>query len=371
MTTRARLRILRGELLVVLPAWLAARAVLFVGWLVARVADGAGDEPSSRALIDGLQAWDGGWYRDIASGGYDAVGEEGLRFFPLFPLVGRLGGSVAGGHEGLILVVVANVASLVALVLLRRLVVRELSGNAVADRSVWAMALWPASFVLAMAYAEALFLVAALGTFLALGERRWVVAGSLGAAAALIRPTGLMLVLPAAIEAGRHLRSVHWGERASRALAVIGPVLGTAGYFLWSHVAHGDALAPVRVQTELRGDARNPLVRLADGLGDFVGAERLGDGLHLPFAALLVVALVVVWRRLPAAYGAYSTGVLVLALGADNLNSLERYGLNAFPLMIGFALLVARPIAERVALVGCAAAMTGLTVLTYLDVYVP
>ncbi|MGH8979351.1 MAG: hypothetical protein ACRDV7_14825, partial [Acidimicrobiia bacterium] len=37
----------------------------------------------------GLQAWDAAFYVDIARGGYDAVGTDGLRFFPLFPLLAR------------------------------------------------------------------------------------------------------------------------------------------------------------------------------------------------------------------------------------------------------------------------------------------
>ena len=40
------------------------------------------------ATHDGLLAWDASWYRDIAHGGYDGVAKEGLRFFPLFPMLG-------------------------------------------------------------------------------------------------------------------------------------------------------------------------------------------------------------------------------------------------------------------------------------------
>ncbi len=367
----ASLRVLRGDLAVVVPAWLCARVLVLAGWVVAKAAASAPGAAQPRALADGLQAWDGGWYREIAAGGYDAVPADGLRFYPLHPLLGRLGGTLLGGHEGLALVVIANVASLAALVLLRRLVVRELGSSALAERSVWMLALWPASFVLAMAYGEAVFLVLSIGTFLLLRDRRWLLAGALGLAAALVRPTGMILAAPAAIEVARQLHAAGWPERARRAVAVLGPAVGGAAFLAWAEVAHGDALAPLRIQEDLRGEPIDPISRLWQGFGDLLGAERLGDGLHVPFALLMLGLLVVVLRSLPASYGAYCAGVLALAIAADNLNSLERYGLNAFPLLIGLAIVAARPVAERAVLVISGAGMACLTALAMLDVYVP
>src|SRR5262249_8961069 len=37
----------------------------------------------------GLLGWDAGWYENIAEHGYHGAGPDSLRFFPLFPLVGR------------------------------------------------------------------------------------------------------------------------------------------------------------------------------------------------------------------------------------------------------------------------------------------
>ena len=49
----------------------------------------------------GLRVWDAAFYVDIARGGYDAVGTDGLRFFPLFPLLGRALALVPGIDTGL------------------------------------------------------------------------------------------------------------------------------------------------------------------------------------------------------------------------------------------------------------------------------
>ena len=47
--------------------------------------------------------------------------------------------------------------------------------------------------------------------------------------------------------------------------------------------------------------------------------------------------LVLTFRWWPASYGVFAALVLAAALGAENLNSLERYGLNAFPLALSLA----------------------------------
>ncbi len=48
------------------------------------------DIRNAKAIADahaGLWSWDAGWYSDLAAHGYHAVGTQGLRFFPLFPVV--------------------------------------------------------------------------------------------------------------------------------------------------------------------------------------------------------------------------------------------------------------------------------------------
>jgi hypothetical protein len=145
-------------------------------------------------------------------------------------------------------------------------------------------------------------------------------------------------------------------------------------YLAWVGARFGDPWLPLTVQEgELRGDIVDPVTRLARAAADLfsLDADRVVDGLHLPFALAFVALLVVVLRRWPASYGVYAALLLVVALAADNLNSLERYALNAFPLVLGLASLTRAPTARRAALVGSGLAMTGLTVLALLGEYVP
>ncbi len=384
----ARRRSLRHDARAVLPAFVAARLLVMLAWLLARaVADRYyGTEPSQ--LTEGLIAWDGTWYRDIAEVGYGALPHEGLRFFPLYPLLGRVLGALAGGRQALALIVVANVAGFAAAVLARRVMLTEPAASgggpqvpdgspervgrfAAADRAVWAVTLFPSAFVMVWAYAESLLLCLAMAAFLAARRGRWWWVVPLGLLAALCRPVGVALAPALAVEAWRTWRTAGPRDRLALALGVVAPLAGLVTYLTWVGSRFGSWALPFTVQSELRGDEVDPFTRIARGLGDLVGPERFGAGLHIPFAVAFVVLLVLTFRRWPVSYGIYAAVVLVLALSAENLNSLERYALNAFPLALTLGVVLRSPRQERGGLAVCAAGFCSLSALAFLAVYVP
>jgi hypothetical protein len=67
----------------------------------------------------------------------------------------------------------------------------------------------------------------------------------------------------------------------------------------------------------------------------------------------------------------FTAAILVVALSADNINSVERYGLNAFPLVIGAALLLGDERAERAVFATCGAGLAILAALAWFGAYVP
>jgi hypothetical protein len=80
---------------------------------------------------------------------------------------------------------------------------------------------------------------------------------------------------------------------------------------------------------------------------------------------------VVVFRRLPVSYGAYATLGVLVALTANNLNSLERYGLSTFPLLLALATLTANRRVEWLALAVCGGGLVSMAALAWLGIYVP
>jgi hypothetical protein len=371
--------LLLADVRAVLPSYLVARILVLLAWLVARAVAHRyyGGEPTQ--LAEGLVAWDGTWYRDIASMGYSSLPLEGVRFFPLYPLSGRTLGLAMGGHVDIALVVISNLAAFFVGVLARRVVLAEtsvVSGDAVAveqaaDRAVWAVTLFPSAFVLVWAYSESLLVCFAMGALLLARRRRWWWVAVLAALAALCRPVGIALAPALAVEAVRSWRLASVPERLARAVAVASPLAGLGAYLAWVGAAFGDWALPFTVQSELRGDEVDPFTRVLRGLGDLVGPERFGDGLHIPFAIAFAVLLIMTCRQWPASYGVYAAVVLVMAMSATNLNSLERYALNAFPLAMTLGVVLRPPRRERIGLAICASGLLSLAALAFLGVYVP
>lgn len=345
-------------------SWLAARAVVLGTLaLAAFVADSA---LSAHLHRQGLLGWDAAYYRDIAAQGYAGLPREALRFYPLVPLLVRLLG--LGHGAGPVLLVVVQLAALGYAVLLARLVRTEGWGAATASRAVWLLALAPPAFVLVMGYAEAVAGLLAVGAFLGLRTRRWWLAAACGLLAGLTRPSGLLLVAPALIEALRQPRE----QPAGRAAAVGAPLVGSSLYLGWASVHDGQLLAPLRIQQSaaLHGSTTNPVHVLADAVSGLAHGH-VGTGLHVPWLVVFVVLLVLMARTLPASYTLWCTLTVASALAGSNLDSLERYCWSAFPFVVVAARLTGHQVVFRTVLALCAGLLAGYAMLAFLGLAVP
>ena len=294
-----------------------------------------------------------------------------MRFFPLFPLLGRLLAVPLAGHAALALVLLANAASLVAAVALRRLVLAERGDRVLADRAVWCLLLFPSAFVLVLGYSEALLLVASIAAFGFLRGRRWWWAAAFGLVAALSRPLGVVLVVPAVVELAAAWRSSPARDRWAGAAAVAGPMVGLGVYLAWVGHVYGNFRLPFTVQDELRGGLAFPVSRVIEGFRQLAGSERYGDGLHVPLLLVLLVLLVLTFRWWPLSYGLYAAAIVVAALSAENLNSIERYGMSAFPLLLTLAVASRPPQVERVTMAVLGGGLVALSSMAWLGAYVP
>ena len=369
-----RARFVRDDLRAAVVPWALARALVVGALLLSRhVFDEIGRGARPVQLGQGLFSWDASWYRAIAEDGYGGLPKEALRFFPLVPIAARGLGTVLLGHDGLALLLIANVSALLFGALLHRLTLTETGDADAAVRAAWFAALFPAAMTFVMGYADATALALAVGVFLALRSDRWVVAGALGLAAGATRPLGVLLALPALIEALRHRHGVSVGGWVRRAAAVVGPPLGLVAFLAWVGATRDDPWLPFSVQkrASLRGDFVDPVSRVVDAARDLAGGDRFGSGLHLVWAVVFLALLVVVARRLPASYTAYTAVTLVVGLSAENLDSFERYALGAFPLLMGLALVTGRRTVERSVLVLAAGGLVGYAVLAFFGVSVP
>src|SRR3954454_16564604 len=185
--------------LVVWAAGLGAIAIWGVHHAHERAFDPGGLTRPFGAVGDVLVApgarWDAVWFLSIADGGYD----DGPRaaFFPLYPLLVRVGGAVLGSPL-VAAMLVSCVAFVVALAALHRLAAIEVGPDA-ARWAVLALALFPGALWFSAAYSESLFLAVSVGAVLAARTGHWTWAGALGAAAAATRSAGVVLLVPLAL----------------------------------------------------------------------------------------------------------------------------------------------------------------------------
>lgn len=328
--------------------------------------------PEPIQIGQGLLAWDAAFYRDIAAGGYDAVPVEGLRFFPLVPLLARTLALVPGVDADLALLVVVNVSALALGFTLYALAWRERGDEAFARRAVWFAYLLPPAFVLAMGYAEATLMTLGVVALLGVRSRRWWFAAGAGFLAGLTRPVGVLLAVPAFVEAVQHRRALDRRDVVARGAAVLAPGLGLFTYLAWASDRGDGFLYPLRVQEDVqrRGGWRFPLTNVIDLARDS-GSDRLSTGVHIVAAALLLVLVAVLARRWPAAYSWYAGVVLVVGLSASNLDSFERYGLSTVPFVLAAADVSGGDDGERIVLALSAAGLVAASVLAFTGVLVP
>jgi mannosyltransferase PIG-V len=301
----------------VLLPWLLSRALVDAAALLVAQAQ---NRPSGFAS---LSAWDGGWYLAIARRGYAAVQsgpQTAYPFFPLFPLLLATGGAL-GLPLNAVGVVVDHLAMLLGMLGLFVLVERRFS-RAAAFAACWTLALWPGSAPFSLVYPEALLLASSAWTFVALDDDRPLVAGLLGAVAALVRPNGLLVSAAAAL-----------GARSPRAalLVLAPPIVAIAGWMavLWAWT--GDPLIFGRAKLGWHE---------ATFWGLVSGAEPVPK-IDLAFGLLAALALLAGWRRLPLSWRGFAVAWLGLPL-ATGVLGLPRYAASCFPVFGAAGILLAR-----------------------------
>lgn len=361
---------LQDDLRAALPGWVLGRVLTGIGWLLAvLIVRARSSGVWTVQMHQGLFAWDAAFYRDIARLGYAGVGPASTRFHPLLPLVGR---------TDLGLLVVANGVALLAAAAVHRLVSEVMRDADLARRAATLVGVAPPAFVLVWAYAEGLFVLLSALLLLALHRRWWWWTAAFGALATLARPTGVLLIIPVLVVVLTDAISVRDAPAApppqrtrllAQGAAVLAPGAVMAGWLWWVGRTFDDAWLPLRVQSELRGAVRLPPLRLIEGVGEVV-RDPLGDGLHLPFAVVIVWLAWIAWRRLPRAWGAYAVVTAVVMLSAENLNSIERYALGNVALLVAGAA-VARGRLWRPTVAASGSLLIGMSALAWYGRYVP
>ena len=322
-----------------------------------------------------MAKWDTQHYLAIAYDGY-VQSYEGLppvenrpAFFPLYPgIVHLLSGF--GASPGLILIV-AYAVSLAcffgALALLHRLTVIEL-GERFAAPTLLLLAFFPTALFFGIPYSESMFLLLAVGAFLAARTGRWAVAGIVLALASATRVPGLLLVVPVAMlylygpraDRERELHDGRWPRyrlRRDFLWLALAP-LGLIAFSAYLHFALDNWLAWNDAQALFGRHTVDPLTGIWAGFreagkgvghlatGSYHGTLDYLNIMQLAFVAFAVFGGIAMLRTLPAAYGTWVllslVPIFVSQPDGDPLWSASRFVVVLFPLFLWLATVTER-----------------------------
>lgn len=275
-------------------------------------------------------------------------------------------GRVLLGHYVLAGVAISLAAALGAFVLLGRLA-GERWGEAVADRTLVYLAVFPFSLFLGAVYSESIFLLGSVASFLLAERGRFLGAGVAAGLAWLTRPLGVALLPALALLAWRSPRR----KEALAQLVAAPAVFALYPLYLWWKLDDPFAFLRAEGTWSRHLSPVGPLGGIWEGLrAGWAGVRQLASAsdsttywavvqdtdpdraaavnlTQLAFLVLFAGLTVVAWRSLGAPYGLFAAVSLAIPLSVPSerwpLLSIQRFGLVVFPLFVALAVLGSRP----------------------------
>ena len=279
-------------------------------------------------IIELHNRWDAYWYLDIAQNGYYLRGEKDIAnvvFFPLYPLLVRMLGPLAGGNLVLAGWILSSVFLGLAVCLLTRLTqefhpeIDPLLPNAF-------LLVFPAAFFLNAVYSESLFLFLSLSTVLWALRRNFFLASVCAALASATRIAGVFLCVLLVVE---FVQANGWRALLTRrAWPLAWAPAGALAFFVYHWIAFGDFFLYLRVQSlygrDFEMEAADYAIRN--------GPDLVNTVYDLAFAAMAILMGIVALRRLRASYGVYMLISLGIALSSGTDLGVARYSMVLFPI---------------------------------------
>jgi hypothetical protein len=318
-------------------AWLFPLGVFAATWLLI-LATWYGSD-----AILGYHPWawhfliaDTGFYRSIAQYWYTGDAARPA-FFPVFPFLIHIAGYLTGANYiigGLIATIASGAASALAVWALAS----RVCGRRIADYAVMLFCVFPGAMTFAIMYSEPLGIAIAAAALLALLNRRWLLAGILGAVGTAERPTLVVLFVVSGVVAMHAI----WTRREWRALlapaltpigilayfAYIGHKFHNYAYWFWienkgwhQHFDGGKHTFEVLLWLD-PGDKHHRLFVLM---------------LMVMFAAAVAGIYLMVAARLPLPLVLFAILTILLTITSSNGDTRPRFVWTAFPIFIGAA----------------------------------
>jgi Gpi18-like mannosyltransferase len=300
-----------------------------------------------------LLRWDSEWYKIIASEGYKYNGDPGqtqtVVFYPLYPALSRLVSEILRIDLIDSMLLVANLATVVAVLLLFKLV-QERFDDRTALATVALISFFPSSIFLSTGYTESLALLLMVSFFLAVARNRYLAAAMLAGLAVATRSAGIVLLPVLLWELWR-------GRSPRRFLIEVVPLSIVATSGLWLYIiylgfafghpmAFADGQAAFHENTTMLARILSALTLEPFGKINLTDVSPAGfDG----WFTLIFIGLIVASWFAGISRGMTLFAALLLALpyltlcgGPAGFTSMARFNIVSFPLFVVMARLTGR-----------------------------
>jgi hypothetical protein len=352
-----------------------SRVVVFVSCIPASLHKNPSDGPWP-TVFRGLPLervfaqWDGAWYLWVADRGYPTAAQyrnhlSEVAFFPLFPAMIRGLATVTRLSTLDTAIILSFLMGAAATVLVWQLAVR-LIGRERAARATALFVFFPGAFVLSMAYAETLLILAAAACLLFLLDRRWTLAGIAGLVATATRPNGVAVLIACLVVAiVEVVRRRDWAALRAPLLAAC----GVGGFFAFLAIRTHHLTAWFQSERVMWHDHFSIAIPVIHRIGGLISrpptslqSGRLND--LIPTLGIVFVGLALWWTlrsALPLAVKTYTVAALAIPSLSYAVGPRPRMLFAAFPL----AILGAAQLPRRAYNIVFGASVVILVLLTY------
>jgi hypothetical protein len=300
-------------------------------------------EPEGSPIIWSWGNFDGVHYITIAEKGYSAQYTQA--FFPLYPLVIRYLSKVPLSYliAGLS---ISHIALPIALFLFYKLVRFDYSA-ASAKRSLIYLMLFPTSFFLGSLYSESLFLALIFGSLYAARQKKWWIAGILGAFASATRFFGIFLLPALLIEwyyGKDRTKEYSIGKLIKTVFPITLSALGLVLYMLYLNKAFSDPLLFLHSQPYFGAERTGgKLILLYQVFWRYTKMLLTVDIHSLVYYTVFLEALsgllfllltLIAFKRIRISYAIFGFLAYITPTLTGTLSSMPRYVLILFPCFI-------------------------------------
>ena len=318
----------------VLLDFLATRAAIIIIAELAAVIigqrPGSHVQESSHVLLNVWGRWDAVHYIDIATQGYQGTD---MAFFPLYPTLIRILGSLVGSHlvAGLL---ISNASFFFGLLFLYKLLEHEYD-RPTARRAIFYVSIFPSAVFFSAVYTESLFFMLTVASFYYMRSHRYWIAGAIGFFAAMTRVEGVLLAVPFVMEWFFQYRPDFKSGLKNLAAAALIP-MGVFVYMAYLWVLRGDPLYFSHVQSHWNRHLAPPWVSFINAFDKIAHATAsltvANQSLEIAFTLLMIVVLVAGWKSLRPSYIAYMALSILVPMSTSSLMSMPRFALVLFPM---------------------------------------